>query len=163
MRGQNSPFSLKLQSTFQWTRCPKCGYRIWKTKLHNCRKAKTNVHLVFGRRKCKASDFLKIEYLNKNVKLDYTNRTELVRFFMNVFKPNLIITQGKVCRIRIWLSRLHLTNAEIHAILFHLGFRYKTLPNCAQTKSSHLTNIRINGYFDNQFPKKRLFVDVPTK
>ena len=88
----------------------------------------------------KIRDFVKDEYVGKQFNVSKTNRTKIVRLFMDSLRPctedNLYIKK----RITHFLRRYYLSRAERHAILFKLGYRY------SKTNSIYLRNMEINGY-----------------
>lgn len=90
------------------------------------------------------TDFVKDEFIRKCV-FRYTDRSEIVRFFMQYFKEKQY-SNTEITAISSFLKRHGLTRAERHAVVFHLGYRYKAKP----LKQNNMLNLRINGYYNHQ-------------
>jgi len=107
------------------------------------------------------SDFIKPPFCRGQSFKILDEPTTKVRFLMSLFRRDITIDYHLARRIRYFLKQYKLTNAEIHAILFNLGFRYATkrkggpIYNCE--------NVKINGYLDRGRPIKteRLFEATP--
>jgi len=138
-----------------YEKCPKCNRRIWKTKHHRCPeytkllKVKVGCGGIRGNLESVRS-IIKDAYIGKTFKFKPNNRTKIIRFFMGILRKCEPNDSYKAKRIRQFLRRFHLTNAEIHAILFHIGFRYST---STPTSNKSLCNIKINGYFEHHYRK----------
>lgn len=94
-----------------------------------------------------AYDFLKPEFVGgrgKRLRVDYTDRTDLVRQFMSIFQEKQY-NEFDIRAIVHFLKRFHLSRSEIHAVIFHLGFRYKH----PQVQG----NLKIGGYYDADLKK----------
>ena len=99
-----------------------------------------------GQRK-KVSDFLKPEYLGKVIEIDNNDRSSVVRAFMDTFLVR-DYSSREIQTITHFLNRYHLSRAEIHAVVLHLGYRYNT-------GNKALRHLAIDGYFDNHPSKSR--------
>jgi hypothetical protein len=100
----------------------------------------------------KVSDFIKPEFMRRHIEIDYNNRTDLVRQFYSIFVEREY-NYRDICTIRRFLIRKKLTNAEVHAILFRLGFRYKINPMTRRIKN--MSHMAIDGYYnDEPYTKK---------
>lgn len=95
------------------------------------------------------SDLVKPKFLNKRIKIPLANRTKIVRFFMGIFKQKKY-NYREISRIRRFLRRFHLSNAEIHAVVFSLGYQYSS----NVTGNLNLRHLKLNGYLDDK-PKRR--------
>jgi len=97
-------------------------------------RAKTSVRSAY--------DFLKPEFVGgygKHLRVDYRDRTDLTRQFMSIFLEKKY-NEYDIRAIVHFLKRFHLTRSEIHAIIFHLDYRYK--------KPKVQGNLKIDGYYD---------------
>jgi len=133
-----------------YEKCPNCHRRIWKTKNHRCPnllKVKLGVGGIRGNLQS-ARSIIKDVYVGKTFKFDPENRTKIIRFFMEALRKCDPKESYKAKRIRQFLDRFHLTNAEIHAILFHIGFRYSSKYGGG---TPSLRNIKINGYYEHHY------------
>lgn len=88
--------------------------------------------------------FVKDEYIGKVFRISPNNRTELVRLFMHAFKTP-IQNQHVIGAATRFLRNQHLSKAEIHAIIFSLGYRY-----CQLNRNAFLSNVKINGYYNHK-------------
>jgi hypothetical protein len=101
---------------------------------------------------------IKNDYIGKHFFIDIEDRTKIIRLFLCALKQIQKDDYRTASVIRQFLRRFHLSNAEIHAVLFHIGFRYSSSNNSGSYKNIHLDNIKINGYYD--FQKKKSFRDA---
>jgi hypothetical protein len=112
-------------------------------------KGKLKVRLSFGGRQLdvksgllrrKGREFLKLEYLGRVIDVDYTNRSVVVRTFMDVFNEREYTSQ-EIKSIKRFLKRYHLNRAEVLAVILHLGYRYSA-------HNTSLGNVAIADYLD---------------
>jgi hypothetical protein len=90
-----------------------------------------------------ASRFLKPEYSGKPLELDFNDRRSVVKTFMDAFLEREY-SEREVAVISGFLKRKGLTRAEIHAVMFHLGYRYTTM-------TSPLTmHLKVGKYLHNK-------------
>jgi hypothetical protein len=136
-----------------YVRCPKCNVRIWKTRRHNCPYQADDFRIVrIGIGSSQrgsirpSSEIIKTEYAGRSFRLQRNDRSELVRLFMEVCKPITCMRDAK--RIRTFLGRFSLSNAEIHAVLLHLGFHYSNYTAQHSWSHSNLRHMKIDGYLD---------------
>ncbi len=98
-------------------------------------------------------EYIKPEYLGKMVKLNLSNRSDVVRFFMNIFLEREY-TFRDISSISKFLKRKGLSRAERHAVIYKLGYRY-SIPISAKNS---MENLSINGYFCHRRYKELLAV-----
>jgi predicted transport protein len=94
-----------------------------------------------GERRRRASEFLKPEYVGKSIEVDYDDRSSVVRTFMDIFLEREY-TSYEIKSVTHFLKRYHLSRAEIHAVILHLGYRY-----CKRNRS--VGNVAVADYLDN--------------
>jgi hypothetical protein len=92
--------------------------------------------------KIKIIDLLKPEYKRKTV-CYFNTRTERLRFTLNIFDRTIKITTSESKVIRRFLNQNKFTRAEIHTVLFNLGFRYKYT---SSSTNHDLVNLQVDGY-----------------
>lgn len=97
----------------------------------------------------KSTRFFKHGFLGKTFLGLRNDRTAIVRFFMEIFKDKKY-SEHDIKAITRWLKNW-LSKAEIHAVVWSLGFRYKG-DHCSNRS---LRNIRINGYHNHKEKKNR--------
>lgn len=87
----------------------------------------TSVRLFFRKNTSahKASRLIKPEFLRTSFIVDYSDRTDVVRKFRNVFRKDVKIDSNDARAISMFLRRKYLTRTEIYGILLYLGFDYK--------------------------------------
>lgn len=154
-------FTVKgLGYTKNYSTCGNCGMRTWKTKIHRCVVDETPKLLISfsmgqggarGGMIYSVREFIKEGFVGKKLGIPIKNRTEVVRVFMTAIKKFENPHNHRLARrVRRFLSRFHLSNAEIHAVLFQAGFRYRCVGRKGAESNSKLRNIRLNGYHDNK-------------
>jgi hypothetical protein len=89
------------------------------------------------------SRFIKPEYFCKILDLDLDNRSSVVKAFMQVFLERQYSAR-EVAILSSFLKRKGLSRAEIHAVIFHLGYRYTTI-NGPLTK-----HLKVGTYLDKK-------------
>jgi hypothetical protein len=122
-----------------------CGKRLWTTKRHVClavRKIKFGLGGPRGKETA-LRDIVKDKYMCHTFVLPRDGPTVLVRLFMEALRP-INNGQNQVKLVRNFPSRFSLSGAEVHAVLFHLGYRYQS------QKGRVLDHMKINGYLDNR-------------
>lgn len=138
---------------YNYKRCLKCGKRLFEGKNHLCmpRISKLRIKFKMGFRGGinPLRSYVKDEYVGKVFNIEVANRTAIVRLFMDALRVCRANDSQKAKSIRRFLKRFHLSNAEIHSILFHIGFRYSVSDKYAQGNPK-LRNIKINGYYDHK-------------
>ena len=73
-----------------------------------------------GSTKISAWTLFKPNFVGKTFTLDYSNRTEIVRLFMNAFKERADWSKGEKSAIGHFLSRWALSKVEKKAIKIHI-------------------------------------------
>ena len=99
--------------------------------------------------------FIKDAYIRKTfiALCDNKHRKGIVKFFMQIFKKEGQYNQYDIRTIHHWLKRFRLSRAEIQAIIFHIGYKYRS-------KSSNI-GMKIDGYLDR--PRRRTKTKVKAK
>jgi hypothetical protein len=90
------------------------------------------------------TDFVKDEFVTQSY-FAYSSNTELVRFLMNYFKEKTF-SEPEIHAISSFLKRHKLSRAERHAIVYHLGYRYRA----HSSSQLDMRNLQIDGYYNHQ-------------
>ena len=94
-----------------------------------------------GERRKRANELLKPEYVGKTIEIDYNDRSSVVRAFMDIFLEREY-TPYEIKAVTHFLKRYHLSRAEIHAVILHLGYRYNK-------RNKSVGNVAVGKYLDN--------------
>jgi hypothetical protein len=94
-----------------------------------------------GKRRIRVNELLKPEYVGKSIEVDYSDRSSVVRAFMDIFLEREYTTY-EIKAVTHFLKSYYLSRAEIHAVILHLGYRYH---ECNRTLSFalNLTNVAV--------------------
>ncbi len=86
-------------------------------------------------------DIVKSEYLGQ--RYYFGSRTDRLRFVMSAFVDGVVIDKQYAKIITRLLHDQSFSRAEVHAVLFRLGFRYKI----TQPSYNHdIRNLQVDGY-----------------
>jgi hypothetical protein len=87
------------------------------------------------------NNLIKQEFIGKTFIFESTS--ERLRFVFSVFKRDQPIERYDAMTIRHTLNQQKFSRAEIHAVLFNLGFRYKYV---SSSFDHTLRNLKVDGY-----------------
>ena len=91
--------------------------------------------------KSKLKQLLKPNLIGKTYYFNTTS--ERLRFVFSIFNREAKIEKYGAASIRRFLNTQGLSRAEIHAVLFNLGFRYKYV---SSSYDHNLKNLQVDGY-----------------
>ena len=118
------------------------------------------VHLSFvgkyfdgksGERRKRSRELLKPEYIGKSIEVDYTDRSSVVRAFMDIFLEREY-TPYEIKAVTRFLKRYHLSRAEILAVILHMGYRYNK-------RNKSVGNVAVADYLDNNPNGTKVYVE----